>query len=250
VTAVLEKVFRVLDCFTTPATVLSLAELSSLTGIPKPTVHRLAGDLVEWRALERTETGFRLGVRLFELGGLVHLNDQVREIAVPFMTDLYETTHEIIHLGVLDRTEVLYLAKLTGHSPVPAPSRVAGRMPLHCTALGKALLAFSPRYIVEDVLRHPLAARTPYTITSPCLLRDQLVEIRRTGIAVELEESQIGLACVGSPIIGRSGSALTAISVSGPVQRIDPECLGSRVKAAASAISYELSKRYPETRRW
>ena len=246
VTNVLGRAFKLLDCFTSPATVLSLADLTAQTGIPKPTVHRLTHDLVAWRALERTEHGFRLGVRLLELGGLVHLNDHIRDVAMPFMSRLYETTHEIIHLAVLDRTEVLYLEKLCGPNSWRAPTRVAGRMPLHCTALGKALLAFSSRHIVDDVLRHPLPARTPYTITSSRVLREQLQHIKLVRISQEMEESALGLACVGSPVLGRGGAAVAAVSLSGPLNRIDPDRLGPRVRAAASAISSQLLSSHVE----
>jgi DNA-binding IclR family transcriptional regulator len=236
----------VLDCFSSPAAVLSLADLTAQTGIPKPTVHRLLNDLVEWRALERTHSGFRLGVRLFELGGLVHLNDQLREVALPYMSRLYEGTHEIVHLAVLDGIEVLYIAKLRGPNSPRAPSRVAGRMPLHCTAIGKALLAFSNRFVANQVLERRLARHTPYTITSPDLLVQQLVEIRKTRIAYEMEESAIALACVASPIVGRNGKAIAAISVSGRLRSIDPDRVGQTVKATATAISCRLAKLYPE----
>lgn len=237
---VVSKVFNLLDCFKSGERVLSLAELARRTGVPKPTVHRIANSLVDLRVLERTEHGFTLGVALFDLGGLVALPRNIRELALPFLGDLYEATHHIVHLGVLDEGEVLYLEKIAGREPVAAPSRVAGRMPAHCTAIGKALMAFSPEEAVTRILGEPLTRRTPYTITAPAALRKQLETIRESGIAQEREESALGITCVAAPILQEDGTAAAAVSVSARLLMLDQRRVTPALRMTALGISRAL----------
>ena len=237
---VVSKVFNLLDCFKSGERVLSLAELARRTGVPKPTVHRIANSLVDLRVLERTDHGFTLGVALFDLGGLVALPRNIRELALPFLGDLYEATHHIVHLGVLDEGEVLYLEKIAGREPVAAPSRVAGRMPAHCTAIGKALLAFSPEEAVTRILSEPLKRRTPYTITAPAALRKQLTTIRESGIAQEREESALGITCVAAPILQEDGTAVAAVSVSARLLKLDQRRVTPALRMTALGISRAL----------
>src|SRR5690349_12370514 len=144
-TSVLGKVMAVLSSFTVDDHGVSLAELARRTGLAKGTLHRVLADLVEVRLLDRTAGGYRLSGQLFQLGMRASVERQLLEVATPFMEDLYERTHETVHLGVLEGQEVVYVAKIGGHRQVRSPSRIGGRMPLHCTAIGKALLANSPR---------------------------------------------------------------------------------------------------------
>ena len=171
---------------------LGLSELARRTGLAKATVHRLATELVTLDYLERSGTRFRLGCRLFELGQRVPRPAVLREAARPFMEDLLIATHETIHLAVRDGHEVLYVEKLAGRRRVAAPSRVAGRMPLHCTATGKAILAFSPPDVQARVLESRLARRTPFTITDPRALGAELRRVAHDGLAVEMEETRHG----------------------------------------------------------
>ncbi len=119
-TSVLERVFAILDCFSAEQPELTLAELASRTAIPKPTVHRLAKVLVDQRLLNRTDAGFRLGIRLFELGELVGERRDLRDASLPFLQELFELTHETIHLGVLEGDEVLYFVKIVGYKAFAA----------------------------------------------------------------------------------------------------------------------------------
>lgn len=238
-TSVIDKVVRLLRAFDT-GDELTLTELSQRTELPKSTVHRLIGVLTEQRLLQQRGKRYSMGLLLFELGASVHIQGQLREIAVPFLEDLYEATHEIVHLGVRDGLEVLYVEKLSGHRRASSPSRIGGRMPLHCTGLGKALLAFSPASVVGSVLERPLSRVTGYSITSPAVLGEELKEIRRTGVAYDREEAKVGLACAAAPVLDASGVAIAAISVSGPCHRVDPQRLASGVKTAARGLQRAL----------
>jgi DNA-binding IclR family transcriptional regulator len=142
---VLGKAVSVLLAFTVDDHVLTFTELRRRAGLAKGTLHRVLNDLVGVRLLDRTADGYRLSGQLFELGMRASVERGLLEVATPFMEDLYECTHETVHLGVPEGKEVVYVGKIGGYRQAPAPSRIGGRIPLHCTALGKALLAHSPK---------------------------------------------------------------------------------------------------------
>jgi len=135
----------------------------------------------------------------------------------------------------------VYLAKLTGHRQAAAPSRAGGRIELHCTAIGKALLAHAADDVVAAVLVGGLERRTPRTITVPRVLRDQLAQVRTDGVAFEYEESRTGLVCVGAPVFGARRQVVAALSVAGPVTRFHPARHAERVRGAARGIARALA---------
>ncbi|TIC84973.1 IclR family transcriptional regulator [Nocardioides sp. GY 10113] len=241
---VLGKAVAILRAFGTDDRVLPLAELVRRTGLPKGTAHRVAGDLVHHRLLEKTEHGYRLAGGLFELGMRAATERTLLEVAMPFLQDLYERTHETVHLGVREGTEVVYVAKIGGHRQARSPSRTGGRMPMHCTAIGKALLAHAEPEVRRAVLDGELTRRTPYTVVAPGLLEQQLERTLETGLAYEREESTPGLLCVASPVLEPDGHrAVAAISVTGPVGRFRPEQHETAVRAAAAALASTLARR-------
>ena len=240
---VLGKAVTILHAFTVDDHVLRLAELVRRTGLHKATVHRLAGDLVANRLLDRTPGGYRLSGGLFELGMRASLERSLLDLAMPFLQDLYERTHETVHLGVREGTEVVYVAKIGGHRQVTSPSRTGGRMPLHCTAIGKVLLAHGGPELRRSVLTAQLERRTGRTVVAPGLLRRQLDDTLETGVAFEHEESALGLVCVAAPVIIGDGDALAAISVTGPTTRFRPEAHVSAVRAAATGMASTIARR-------
>jgi DNA-binding IclR family transcriptional regulator len=238
--SVLGRAFTLLSTFRPQDAELSLAELSRRTGIAKPTVHRLVVELDEWGIVERTPRGVRLGMRLFELGQLAPRQRGLREAALPFLNDLYEATHETVHLGVLDGIEVVYVEKLAGRGGPPLPSRIGGRMPTYCTGVGKALLAFSPPGTLRAVVEAGLTHRTPHTIVMPGLLEREIEAVRAHGVAFEYEESTAGIVCAACPVLGADGHALAAISISGWVTALDPTRVAPAIRTAALALSRQL----------
>lgn len=239
---VLGKIITVLYSFGPEDDPLTLAELTRRSGLPKPTLHRLLGDLVTAHLLQRDGAGYRLGGALFELGLRASVERGLLEIAIPFLQDLYERTHETVHLGVREGIEVVYVEKIGGHRQAATPSRIGGRMPLHCTAIGKALLAYAPPQVVADRVAAGLASLAPRTITAPGVLRRQLRRVVETRIAYEHEESAVGLVCVASPVLDQANLALAAVSVSGPVIRFHPEKHANSVRAAAAGIAATLAR--------
>ncbi|MBM7278507.1 IclR family transcriptional regulator [Gordonia rubripertincta] len=241
--SVLGKAIAVLQAFDPNDRQVTLAELAERTALPKTTVHRLAGQLVAARLLNRTPNGYALGSGLFELGMRASPERGLIEVATPFMQDLYVRTGETVHLGILEDFEVVYVSKIGGHRQADAPSRLGGRMPLYCTAIGKALLANSPDSVIAEQLARPLRRRTPHTIVAPGLLRAQLNQIAEDGVSFEFEESTLGLVCVAAPILDADDAPLAAISVTGPVHRFHPRAHATAVRAAAAGASSTLARR-------
>lgn len=241
--SVLGRAVLLLDAFHADDHRVGLATLVERTGLPKSTVHRMLADLVELRLVEKGTDGYHLGGRLFELGLRASVERQLMEIAIPFMEDLYERTHEIVHLGVRDGTEVVYVAKLGGHRQANSPSRIGGRMPLYCTAVGKVLLAYADPGLLEEVVAGGLVRRTPRTIVAPGLLRKQTEAIREQGVGYEREESHVGLTCVSAPVLDADDVAVAAVSVTGPVTRFKPESAAAAVRAAGAGIAATWARR-------
>lgn len=231
----------VLDAFGPEQPDFSLADIAVRSALPKSTCHRILAVLETWRGVERSASGrYRLGLKFFELGGLVQDRLRLREVALPYMEDLLATTREMVHLAKFDNGDVLYIERLVSHRSVRTPSRVAGRVPAACTGVGKAILAFSPADVVKSVIAAGLPAMTPYSITNPVMFIESLERIRRTGVSFDREEACMGLACVAAPIFAHNGSVVAAMSVSGPVGRINVESLIPAIRAATLAVSRHL----------
>ncbi|GAA5124572.1 IclR family transcriptional regulator [Alloalcanivorax gelatiniphagus] len=241
--SVLGKTMQVLLAFTVEETHLSFTELRARTGLSKATLHRLLGDLVGARLLEKTTDGYRLSRLVFELGMRASVERTLLEVATPFLEDLYERTHETVHLGVREGHEVVYVAKMGGHRQADAPSRVGGRMPMHATAIGKALLAWSPADVQAEVLADRLKRCSPRTVVNRTVLRRQLDEVVERGVAFEHEESAVGITCVAAPVLGTDDFALAGISVTGPIGRFQPAKHTSAVHAAAAGVAATLARR-------
>lgn len=234
------RIVAVLAAFGPGDDALGVSELSRRTGLPKTTVHRLVGQMIEHGLLERAGRAVRLGLRLFEIGQLATRQRGLVDAARPLLADLREATKNTVHLAVLEGTEVVYLDVLRGPDAPRLPSRVGGRFPAHATGVGKAILAFSGPETVERVVATGLPRISARTITSPMTLHRQLARIRDQATAYEREESGIGTVCVASPILDRSEFAVAAISISGWVNRMRVERLAPAVRTTALTLSRTL----------
>ncbi len=236
----LRRALSLLDAFTAEHRELSIRELSARAGVSRSTTHRLASELVDWGALERTPTGLRLGVKLFELGTLAPSHTTLREAATPYLHTLHEVTHLTANLAVRDRDQILYLEKITTRDLTVPHTRLGGRGTLHATALGKAILAFSDD-VDLDRLAPILTAVTSRTITTVPALRTELGRVRAERVAFDVEESQRGLFCVAAPVVDRRGHAIAAVSVTGAAALSQAQRFAPTVMATAAALSRTLA---------
>jgi DNA-binding IclR family transcriptional regulator len=213
--SILIKAFELLRTFDADRRVMTLAELSRAAGMPKSTVHRILGRLLELDAIERHEDGYAVSLRLAQLAATTPAAGG-RDLAMPVLAWLHRWTGQTVHYGVLRDRDVVFLEKLTGRDSVETPARVGGRLPAGCTAIGKALMAWEDlQEIGYFARRSPGPTLTAASITDVDQLMTQLEDIRRTGLAREENEAQDGLSCVGAPIVVKD-CAIAAISISFP----------------------------------
>ncbi|RSM59109.1 IclR family transcriptional regulator [Amycolatopsis sp. WAC 01376] len=237
--SVTSRAFALLGAFDVDHRELSLTELAGRAGLPLPTAHRIARELVGLGALERREDRYAIGRRLWDLGLLAPVQFELRQVAAPFLQDLYGATGATVHLGERDGVQVLYLDRLSGNASVPVVSRIGGRLPLHATGVGKVLLAWAP----EDVQRQVLASLTrvtPYTITQPGRLREQLRRVRREGFAQTVEEMSRGACSVAVPIRPSGGEVVAALGLVVPDLSRGRARLVSALQVAAAGIGRSL----------
>jgi len=243
---VLDRALAILDILSAEGPDLSLGEISDKLELHKSTAHRLTMVLERHKLIERNSVSgrYRLGLKLFELGTRAISHLDLRERARPVLDRLVLETSETVHLGILEDTEVLYLDKVEPARSVRMSSSVGRRNPAYCTAMGKAALAHLPDAQVEEIVRkHGLKAVTANTITSFLDLKTELKAVRERGYAVDDEEIEEGVRCVGCVVRNFSGAPVGAISVSGPAFRVTKEkvkSLARAVMASASILSAEL----------
>jgi DNA-binding IclR family transcriptional regulator len=240
--SVVSKVAAILDAFSTDSPRLSLQALTERAGLPQSTTYRLVCELVEWGGLERVSGGYQIGMRLWEIGELARRGEQLRDVAVPFMQDLYDATHENVHLAVLDGHEALYVEKITGRHAARVITRRGGRLPLHATGVGKVLLAHGPEALVAEILSSNLKRYTPHTVVAPAQLKRKLSEIRRTGLAFAIEEMTLGSVSVAAPIFSSPDTVVAALAVVVRSSRKDVQRLAPAVQATASSLSRILQQ--------
>lgn len=234
----LDKAALILDAFHPSGGELRLSELVARTDLSKTTAFRLAGNLVRLGFLEHDGEHYRLGNHLFELGSLVSRRLDLRETALPFLQDLYESTRQTVHFGVRDGFDVVYVERIHGHDSLALPSRIGGRLPLSCTAIGKALLAFCKEETC-DLDTRELPRLTPYSITDPVALRTALEQVQVSGLAYEEQEAALGVSCIAAPVFA-GATVVAALSVAVPQQQFRPAHLAPAVRTAALGLSRAL----------
>ena len=201
--SVLGRVDSIIGAFDRADDALTLHELTERTGLPKSTVHRMVDQLVTIGWIEREVSGYRIGMRLFEIGGLASRRSRLSDLAYPHLHALSVATGLAVQMAILDGVDVVYLERIPMRG-FRLPTRQGGRQPAYCTALGKAMLAFDDAAAAE-VLTQELTGRTPRTLTEPRELEIELERIAETGLAFDHQESYDGLACVAAPSAAAAG---------------------------------------------
>jgi len=238
--SVTSKVVAILSTFS-HGDVHSLTEIAHLTGLPISTVHRLASELAAWGMLERTEdANYRIGSPLKIIGSTDRVPPTVHERARAVLEDLAATTGTDVRLGILDNLQVAYIEKEAGHKPVSCLT-TAATLPAHATALGKALLAFSPTRTVDALIAGGLKRYTPYTLTTPDRLRRALAETRLTCLALSRWELAPGRCAMAAPVFGAGGTLLAALELKVTDLRTEGPHLQPALLVAARSLSRQLA---------
>lgn len=242
---VIGKVLQVLELLDRSPDGLQLREISVATGINKSTVHRFLSHLEAEGYLFRDAAGtYMLGPKLARMGSGVRFQTTLCKICRPTLENLRSATDETVNLAVLDGFEIVYLDVLESQNHFRLVFPVGARHSVHCTALGKAILAN-----LQDVQRQEqilsatrFVSYTPRTITSAVRLRKDLIEIRKRGFSLDDEETMIGARCVGAAIFDAAGKVVGGISTAGPISRAKDRLplICAEVRKAAAEISSRL----------
>lgn len=206
----------------------SLSNIARAMGLSKSTVFSLISTLEQLGYVQQDQTNGRymLGMKLFELGQIVHASMDIRTLAMPHLQELAVKYGETAHLAVLSGGEVVYIDKVDSPHSIRIASQIGGRNPAHCTGVGKILLSWLPERELDDIMQNkPLARFTERTIVDRELLRQHLREVRYQGYAMDEEEIETGLSCIAAPIKNHRGDVIAAISLSGPSHRMTSENL-------------------------
>jgi len=240
--SMVERMTLILDAFPGRSARLTLEDVARATHLPRSTAHRILDQLVKLSWLEHSSFGYSLGRRALHLGGAADDTSELRSAAAPFLHALMMRTGLTVHLAVLEEGKVRYLDKIGARFATSVPSRVGGLAPAHCTALGKAMLAWLPAEEVDERIGDSITSRTGNTIGDLNSLHGELTRIRsKHGLTVERGECFEDISCVAAAVMAPEGP-IGAISLVGdadtPLERVAPLVLD-----AARQISLEL---YPD----
>jgi len=224
---------------------ISLSELSHLLGIPKPSIHRILQTLIDRQLVDEDPIleEYSLGLGVLRLSQSVLAGVELRQQARPVLENLNHSWDESIHLAILDEkgTQVIYIDKIESSQAVRMVSRVGQSVPVHCTALGKAILSCFETEEVENLLaNYTFKSFTPNTITNLQVLLAHLEEVKHQGFAVDNVEYEESVVCVAAPVLDSEGKAVAAVSISAPQNRLSKEDIpsaGADVCSAAQEIS-------------
>lgn len=239
-----DHALAVLETFDAATPELGVTALSTRLKLAKSTVYRLLTTLAaRGYVYQNPATGkYRLGLKAFEVGSLAVGQLTVREAALPSLERLRDLTKETVHLGVRDGDAVIYLEKIETPHSIRMYSQIGRRAPLHCTALGKVLLAFAPAGESARFLRRGLRRYSPNTLTDPDVLNKELAQIREQGYALDNEEFEEGLRCVAAPLWDYTGTVVASAGIAGPHIRVTPDRLPDLIKVVRE-ITGEISAR-------
>ena len=241
----LERAVAVLEVLSESEAPLSLADICRRMNLHKSTAHRALMVLERSALIERTpENCFRLGLKLYELGNRAVEQMDLRARVYPFFRRLAMDVRETVHLGVLQKTSVVYLDKVEPNRRICMSSKIGSSNPVYCTSLGKAMLAFQPEETIAKIVSSIRFTRyTPKTISSREKLLEHLETVRRRGYAIDDEEIELGVRCIGAPIFNEDGWAIAAVSISGPTSRVTSKnvsAIAQRVLTCCREISASL----------
>lgn len=245
----LSRALKLLNALSYYTQGLSLSEVASEVGLPNSTAHRLLTTLQNERYVrfDNERSVWMIGVQAFRVGSTFVRSRDLVSIARPYMRRLMYQAGETVNLGIVDRGEVVYLAQVETQKMMRAIAGPGGRAPLHCSGIGKALLAFMRNDDRERALASLQWHReTAKTLMSAEAIKAELPSIEQGNYAVDDEENAIGLRCVASVVFNEYGEPMAGLSVSGPTARLTDArlpALGAMVASIAGEITAELGGR-------
>jgi IclR family acetate operon transcriptional repressor len=245
----LVKALTILEVLADEDPPYTLTQLSRRLHLHVSTVHRLLVNLVRHGFVEEDTIsgGYQLSYRVLRMGLRVLDRMDFRRAAQPLLRELNLRTKETVHLAILQETQAISIDKFDSPQPVGLDARLGGIMPLHCTGVGKTLLAHQGEEMLNRIAQSPGFKRmTARTITALPQLRKELHQIREQGYTIDQEEAVEGLSCVAGPIFNHSGQVVAAFSVAGPATRLTPARipeLAQMVRETSQQISYRLGYR-------
>ena len=257
------KAIDILQAFSPSEPRLTLAEIANRLGMPKSTTHNLLATLLSCGFVEKVDANhYALGTAVIALTQAVRVNVELRDRAAPLLRELADLCRESVYLTVLDGDYGLYIYAVESPHRLMARTAVGDRAHLHCTSVGKAMLAHLPTKEVEAIVeRVGLPASSELTITRPEALREELAATRARGFAIDSQEHEPHTFCIGAPIFDASGRVVAACSISGA----DPEIVSRRLVELSQRVrevAQEASRRMgfvpsrqalvlaPSTRTW
>ena len=240
-----ERALAVLSCFNNQTPELTLTQISEKIGINKSTVHRLLATLERSQFLERDLlTGvYRPGIRLLQLAHLALEHNDLRRLASPFLKHLCDLYRENVNLAILDGTEVVYTDVIEGAQRVKLAAVTGQKLPAFGTASGKAILAFLPEEILEQMLDRGVPQYTQRTLTSSAIFLDDMQRTRERGYAISEQEFEDGINAIAAPIFNSKHQPIASISVAGPAYRLSRERMieiSPSVIDTANKIAHEV----------
>lgn len=240
--SVLERAMRILGSFDSTHPVQTVSEISRRCALPVSTAHRIVLELCATGALERTSTGgYRVGLRLWEIASHAPRSVGLQRVVMPYMQQLVEATKCPVHVAIREDEQAVIIERLVPAGGANERPRVGGRYPLHATAVGQVLLAYSPPEVQDSVLDAPLSSYTSHTPTQPLRLRRLLAEVRQNDLAISDRQINPEFVVFAAPIRFADREVRAALSVIVPHERSKEPGVGERVKAAAQMISAALS---------
>jgi IclR family transcriptional regulator, KDG regulon repressor len=246
---VMGKIFAVLEHFVDAGTTqrsVAFADLARALPFARTTVHRILYSLEKLGYVEKDafKSHYHLAPKFFDLTGpAVHFR-RLQSVAKEVMQNLLLRFGETVNLGILEDGQVTYIDVLQSPSALRIAAVPGERNPVHCTSLGKAMLAFLPENEVQQVLQgNPMIRRTPKTITQKRHFLEHLALVREQAVALDMEENLTGVICAAAPIFDQTGRAIAGLSISGPSSRMEPKLgqVQEGLRTSALAVSRMLS---------
>ncbi len=234
-TSSVDKTFAILENFTVEKPEWSITELAQVMESNKSTVYRFLSDMQKRGAMyQNPNTGkYGLGLKLFELGNRVPIKAAFVDKTHPVLAKVSKNITETVHIAILKDKQTYYVDKVVSPQGLTVNTSIGDYIPLHCTSLGKVLLAYSytdyASIITDEVLDNTLLAFTTKTITNQDVLAKELKKIRQQGFAIDNEEYEIGLICVGVPIFNANNEIVASLSAAGPANRFKKDQLNNYV---------------------